>query len=71
MTTTSTNQRSANLLRIPLAVWLVAVAGGVIGALLAQPGNFWGNTLPGTATFFVVAFILALAGWGVARRLRR
>ena len=71
MTTTSTNQRSANLLRIPLAVWLVAVAGGVIGALLAQPGNFWGDTLPSTATFFVVAFILALAGWGVARRLRR
>jgi hypothetical protein len=71
MTTISTNQRSISLLRIPLAVWLVAVAGGVIGALLAEPGNFWSNTVPSTATFFVVAFIIGLAGWAVARRLRR
>jgi hypothetical protein len=71
MTTTSANQRSIGFLRIPIAVWLVAVAGGVIGALLAEPGNFWGNTVPSTATFFVVAFIIGLAGWAVARRLRR
>ena len=71
MTTTSTSQRSVSLFRIPLVVWLVAVAGGVVGALLAEPGNFWGNTVPSTATFFVVAFIIGLAGWAVARRVRR
>lgn len=71
MTTTSVSQHSISLLRIPLAVWLVAVAGGVVGVLLAEPGNFWGNTVPSAATFFVVAFIIGLAGWFVSRRLRR
>lgn len=71
MTTTSANQRSISLLRIPLAVWLFAVAGGIAGVLLAEAGNFWGNTVPSAATFFVVAFIIAIAVWGVARRVRR
>lgn len=70
MTNAPTDQRSTSFLRIPLAVWLVAVVGGVVGVLLAEPDNFWGNTVPSATTFFVGALIVGLAVWTVVRRVR-
>ena len=35
--------------------------GGAVGIVLAEPGNFWGNTVPSAATFFIpwVGWILS------------
>jgi hypothetical protein len=71
MNATSTTRRSTNIARVPAAVWAIAVTGGVVGAFLAEAGDFWGNTIPSIATFFVAGLIVGLAGWAAARTVNR
>ena len=66
--TTHTDRRG--LRAVPVWVWLLALVGGAVGALLAEPGNFWGNTVPSAATFVVAGLVLGLVLWGVKIRLR-
>jgi hypothetical protein len=49
-----------------LTLWILIpmVIGAAAGALLAEPGDFWGNTLPSIATFAVLGLVVGLAAWG-------
>jgi hypothetical protein len=68
--TTSTQTHRRGLRAVPVWVWLLALVGGAVGALLAEPGNFWGNTVPSAATFLVAGLVLGLVTWAVRIRLR-
>ncbi len=59
------------LRRVPLYVWALAVVGAVAGALLAEPGDFVGNTVPSTLTFLGAGAVLGLLVWGVVALVTR
>ncbi|MFN8040743.1 MAG: hypothetical protein U0Q07_16125 [Acidimicrobiales bacterium] len=59
------------LRRVPVYVWVLAAVGAVAGALLAERGDFWGNTVPSTLTFLVTGAVLGLLVWGVVALVRR
>jgi len=56
---------------VPIWVWVLAALGGIAGALLAEPGNFWGNTVPSVLTFLVAGLLVGLVAWGIASAMRR
>lgn len=64
------SQRSASR-KLPILVAVLAVVGGVAGALLAEPGDFWGSTVPSTLTFLAAGLIIGLVIWGVAALIQR
>jgi outer membrane lipoprotein SlyB len=71
---TSTTTRSgplASFRRVPIWVWLIGAIGAIGGALLAEPGDFWGNTVPSTLTFLVAGLLVAFAVWGLTALVRR
>lgn len=57
--------------KMPLLVAALAIIGGVAGALLAEPGDFWGNTVPSTLTFMAAGLIVGLFIWGVTALIQR
>lgn len=68
---TSTTSQRSGLRRVPVYLWVLAAVGAIAGALLAEPGNFWANTVPSTLTFLLVGVVLGLAVWGVTTLVRR
>lgn len=64
-----TSERSRS--RVPVVVWALAVVGGVVGLMLAEPGDVVGNTIPSTLFFAVVGLVLGLVIHLVSRRVRR
>lgn len=64
------SQRSATR-KLPILVAVLAVIGGVAGALLAEPGDFWGNTVPSTLAFLAAGLIVGFSIWGVAALVQR
>lgn len=57
--------------KMPILVAVLAVLGGVAGALLAEPGNFWGNTVPSTLTFMAAGLVIGLLVWAVIALVQR
>jgi hypothetical protein len=72
-TTDASTSRSPSgvVRRVPVYVWILVAFGGLAGALLAEPGDFWGNTVPSTLTFLVAGLVLGLAAWGISAVVRR
>lgn len=70
----SADRTNRGIRAVPVWVWLLAFAGGLIGAFLAEPGDFVGNTIPSILTFLVAGLLVGLIAWGVvmmANRVRR
>lgn len=57
--------------RIPTPVWALTLVGAVVGALLAAPGDFVGNTIPSTLFFGVAGLLVGLVANLMAGGLRR
>ena len=55
--------------RLPVYVWLLTALGAVLGALLAEPGDVMGNTIPSAATFALAGLVIGLVVWVVQRRV--
>ncbi len=71
MTTTETAGSPLRSLRkVPVWVWLLAALGGIAGVLLAEPGSFWGNTVPSALTFMIAGLVIGLAGWALTAAFR-
>lgn len=69
---TATHRSPMRLIRsVPIWVWLLAAIGAIAGALLAEPGDFWGNTIPSTLTFLIAGLLVGLAAWGITAAIRR
>ena len=74
MTTTTESPSAAptRLLRkVPILVWLLVVLGGIAGVLLAEPGDFWGNTVPSALTFMIAGLILGVVAWALTAAFQR
>ena len=74
MTTTTESASAAptRLLRkVPILVWVLAVLGGIAGVLLAEPGDFWGNTVPSALTFLIAGLVVGVVGWAIFAAFRR
>jgi hypothetical protein len=67
----STTSARRGLGAVPVYVWILAVLGGVAGALLADSGDFWGNTVPSLLSFVVAGAVLGLVVWAVQVAARR
>jgi hypothetical protein len=72
-TTTETDQAPPTrfLRKVPVLVWVVTALGGVTGVLLAESGDFWGNTVPSALTFMVAGLVIGVAGWALVAALQR
>ena len=57
--------------KMPLLVAALAVIGGIAGALLAEPGDFWGNTVPSTLTFLAAGLIIGVLAWAITALIQR
>jgi hypothetical protein len=68
---TDAHTRPGLLKRVPIYVWLLIALGGVAGALLAEPGDFWGNTVPSTLTFMLAGLVIGLVAWVILKAVRR
>lgn len=72
-TTDATTRRSPlqAVRKVPIWVWALGAIGAVVGALLAESGDFWGNTVPSAATCLLAGLLLGLAAWGLVAAIRR
>ena len=55
----------------PLFLWILTASGGVLGASLAEPGNFWANVVPSTLIFAAMGLAAGLIGWLLQRSKQR
>ncbi len=53
-----------------LVAGALAVIGLVVGAVLAEPGNLVGNTLPSMAIFGVAGLVVGVVIWRIQARGR-
>lgn len=54
----------------PIFLWILTAIGGILGLFLAEPGNFWENTLPSSLTFAAMGLALGLIGWLLQRAMQ-
>ena len=55
----------------PIFLWILTASGGILGLFLAEPGNFWKNTVPSSLTFAAMGLVVGLFGWLVQRAMQR
>jgi hypothetical protein len=72
MSTTIPESNTRRGLRaVPAYVWILAVVGAVLGAVMAGSGDFWSDTVPSVVTFLLAGLLLGLVVWGLATFARR